>query len=51
MQFENATDRLPISLPPLTELRAELRHATAYLSFHKLTQSAKWSGELLLGIT
>ena len=40
-----------IKIPRFEYLRKELQFATAYLQDHRLQQSAKWAGELLIGIS
>ncbi len=47
----NISERILIPLPPLPTTQRELRFTTSYLSYHKLSQSSKFSGELLLSLT
>jgi hypothetical protein len=39
-----------IKMPPLDDIKAELRFAVKYLSEHRLLESAKWCSELLSSV-
>lgn len=45
------SDKLLVKMPSFHVLRQELRWSLNYLTEHQLLQSAKWAGELLLGVT
>ena len=47
----NISERILIAMPPQSQTQSELRYTTQYLSYHKLSQSSKFSGELLLALT
>ncbi len=38
----NRINTLPLSCPPVDDVRMELRSAVNYLSLHRLHNSAKW---------